>query len=328
MISETVYKFLKDLDPETAHIWGKRAMRWSLGAPGPYYSSRIPFLFGHRLDNRLGLAAGFDKNGELLNVFRQYGFGFLEVGSVTWLGGKGNPRPRLFRLGKDALLNRMGLNGDPASVVVKRLKASKETAFGVNIAKTHSPDIMGDKAMNDILQSLELLQWYGAYTVLNISCPNTNEGMTFEEPSVLRELLTEIRNRRRASTNNPKPLLIKISPATDDGRYQKIIELGEEFKIDGYVISNTVPFDDTRYGKGGLSGSVIRRRALNLVENIRKLTRKLIIGCGGIMEGDDIFEFDRSGADLCQCYTGFVNGPLAGVNFAHSVLKRYDQLRG
>ncbi|MBI4089538.1 MAG: quinone-dependent dihydroorotate dehydrogenase, partial [Candidatus Levybacteria bacterium] len=182
-------------------------------------------LFGVEINNPLGLAAGFDKNGELIDSALEYGFGYVEVGSVTYEGGKGNEKPRLFRLHKEkGLLNRMGLNGDPAEIVAERLKTAKSKAFGVNIAKTHSPDILGDKAIADFVNSYKLLKSFGIYTVINISCPNTREGRTFEDPASLRELLSAISEAGRV-----KPILLKLSPviARADNKLTEVVSIAE-----------------------------------------------------------------------------------------------------
>ena len=143
------YQALRVLPPEAAHDLGKWAMRRRLLAPGrcQVAANESPRLFGHALPNALGLAAGFDKNAQIVDAAIDYGFGFVEVGSVTFRGGPGNPKPRMFRLDDVTIMNRMGLNGDPAAVVAARLEQVQTKYFGVNIAKTHSPDIVGDAAI-------------------------------------------------------------------------------------------------------------------------------------------------------------------------------------
>src|SRR5205823_6386898 len=140
----------------------------------------------------------------------EYGFGFVEVGSVTFRGGPGNPKPRMFRLDDRTIMNRMGLNGDSAEIVAARLAQVKTPFFGVNIAKTHSPDILGDAAIEDICSSYRLLMSFGMYTAINVSCPNTREGRTFEDPAPLSELLGALNAIRKDSTS--PPLLVKLSP--------------------------------------------------------------------------------------------------------------------
>lgn len=347
-----IHSLLKLLPPERAHAIAKWAMRNRIAAPGQrilwmpgshnaVHGQSLYELFGHELDNPLGLAAGFDKNGELVGSIRAYGFGFLEVGSVTLRGGPGNPKPRLFRLPGGGLLNRMGLNGDPAPLVAERLAKSVECNYGVNIAKTHDPDIVGDKAIDDVVGSYRILRGHGIYTVLNISCPNTREGKTFEDPGALRELLEAVSPFRRYSENtHPAKLLLKLSPtlAHSPTTLMEIIELANRYKIDGFVASNTFPVTDDvfgdhlttfqKYGRGGLSGPRVRALSLLLVKLLRAGGwTKTIIGCGGISTASDIVDYKLAGADLFQAYYGFVSGPLAGRRFAHDILESYQEKR-
>lgn len=319
-----IHQALKLLPPEMAHSVGKWAMKFRLGAAfrwkgkSPTYDA---YFFGTPLISRFGLAAGFDKNGELVDVVQDYGFGFIEVGSVTHNGGEGNEKPRLFRIEDGDLLNRMGLNGDPAEIVAKRLSRAKSTKYGVNIAKTHDPAIMGDKAIVDIVMSYRYLQSFGLYTCINISCPNTKEGKTFETPGALQELLVELRRQR---TINAQPLFVKLSPtlALEKDHLQKVVAICEEFGVKGFVCSNTLPFNHPRYGKGGASGSRVKEFAFQLCTDIRfmsPLTK--IIGCGGITTGADAFRFHRAGADYFQSYAGFIQ---RGPGFAFHIKSELD----
>ncbi len=334
MIDKLIHKSLCLLSPERAHAVAKWAMKKKLRAPvQPGVAGHGSMLFGRALTNYLGLAAGFDKNGELVEVFEDYGFGFLEVGSVTRNGGQGNPKPRLFRIGDDALLNRMGLNGEPADYVAHRLRWAKNPGpYGVNIAKTHSPEIMGDAAIRDISDCYQTMRPYGFYTVLNISCPNTREGKTFEDPAALRELLAEVVTR--LDYRNYKPLLVKLSPIstiTNGMRWSeldKLIDVCLEFKIDGFVCCNTIPQDHPKFGRGGLSGPECFQQALGVVKFIRGVLAKsgsgqAIIGCGGIRSGYEMWEYENAGALAFQSYAGFVRGPNAGPQFASKVLQQF-----
>jgi dihydroorotate dehydrogenase len=305
--------------------------------PGPHIvrwnAQRYYSLFGINLDNPLGLAAGFDKNGELADKGRDYGFGFVEVGSVTLRGGDGNPKPRLFRLPNDRLLNRMGLNGEPADVVARRLDQVNELAnpFGVNIAKTHDPQIMGDDAIFDICRSYRLLNHLGIYTVINISCPNTREGRTFENPGALRELLEEINTVR---TSHSKPLLVKISalwglPRSEHTaefykEREELIQVCEDANVDGYVAVNTLPTHHPKHGKGGLSGPLLFDYCCNAVIFLRERVSKPIIAVGGITNHHRYRTIRTLGANAVQCYTGFVRGENAGVQFAHNILRGHS----
>lgn len=322
MIKRLVYRSLKFLDAERSHNIAKWGMKRKLCAPGPYRSDRSrAIMWGVPLNNPLGLAAGFDKNGELVDVIQDYGFGYVEVGSVTFRGGKGNPRPRLFRIGSQDILNRMGLNGEPAHRVAERLSKCQSKAYGVNIAKTHDPSIVGPAAIDDIIGSYKLLKTFGIYTVINVSCPNTKEGKTFETPESIRELLTALEPFRQGA----RPLLVKVSPLLLEEQLLNLAEVCEDFNIQGYVVSNTVPLDHPLFGKGGRSGRAVFERAPQLVEQLyNRYPNRMIIGVGGIFEGRDMITYHVRGANFFQAYCGFVNGPNAGVDFAHKVNAEAD----
>lgn len=319
-----VHFALRLLPPETAHDLAKWGMRRRLSAPGPFTSVDLETWFsGYRLMNPLGLAAGFDKNGELVDSVADYGFGFVEVGSVTWHGGAGNEKPRMFRIEGDDILNRMGLNGDPAIVVAERLKKVKNRHYGVNIAKTHSPKIMGDAAIRDIVSSFHALRSFGMYTTLNISCPNTAEGKTFEVPSALNELLFDIYLQKPE-----RSVFVKLSPLIPREILESIVELCMDFHIDGFVCCNTYKLDHPRYGVAGASGSWVRTGALRTVRAIREMVPDAkIIACGGIATGYDIACFEEAGANVFQAYNGFVRGPNSGPRFASRVLQHYAGMK-
>jgi dihydroorotate dehydrogenase len=321
------YQLLRALAPEAAHDLGKWAMARRLLAPGPIVlaDESRPTLFGQKLPNPLGLAAGFDKNGQIVDAAMDYGFGFVEVGSVTFRGGPGNPKPRMFRLDDQTIMNRMGLNGDPAEAVAGRLANVRTPYFGVNIAKTHSPDILGEAAIEDICGSYRLLNCFGFYTAINVSCPNTREGRTFEDPAPLKELLSAL-NALRAGQNVP-PLLVKLSPVLDpaeaDGaaRLEQVLEVCEAARIDGYICCNTLPTEHPKFGRGGMSGQAIRPRAWRMCEFITGRLSRPVIGLGGIFTRDHLEGYLQRGCTAVQAYNGFVRGPTAGVRFAHRVLQ-------
>jgi len=297
-------------------------------APGPCVPRTRPELFGFYPNSSLGLAAGFDKTGELVNVIEDYGFGWVEVGSITRRGGPGNPKPRLFRYGQ-GLLNRMGLNGPPVEEVVPRLlKARCQHSFAVNIAKTHDPEIMGDDAIRDIIATYVRVSGLGIYTALNISCPNTREGRTFEDPHALSELLSAIRIQRSRWS---RPLVVKLSPVLgvqSRDFLDELIGVCEDLGVQGYIAGNTDPLCDPhpKYGVGGVSGPRIFNHNTWLVTKIRWRTNKLIIGCGGITDGCMMDAYRRCGANFFQAYTGFVRGPNAGTMFAHKVNEQCEDI--
>ena len=306
------YHVLRAVPPEAAHELGKAAMRRGLLAGrGPV--RRPVTLLGHELPNPVGMAAGFDKNGELLGVVGRYGFGFAEVGSVTRRGGPGNPKPRMFRLDYPDVMNRMGLNGDPAQAVAARLARSPTPHFGVNVAKTHDPQIVGDAAIADVVETYRLVRDLGFYTVLNVSCPNTREGKTFEEPAALAELLAAV-NAERGRV----PLCVKLSPKDDPADYGDVLRVCESAGVDGYVAVNTRPVQNA-HGRGGQSGTALRDAARRAVAFIADQTRKPVIGCGGVFTPADARALLDAGATAVQAYNGLVRGPHAGPHFARDL---------
>jgi dihydroorotate dehydrogenase len=324
MLDAFAHLALRALAPEPAHDLSKWAIQHRLLAPGPCTLSdtKRPTLFGQHLHNPLGLAAGFDKNAKIVDAAIDYGFGFVEVGSVTLRGGPGNPKPRMFRLDDETIMNRMGLNGDPAEVVAARLGKVQTPLFAVNIAKTHSPEIVCDAAIADIRESYKLLRTFGLYTAINISCPNTREGRTFEDPAPLADLLSALNEIRDPSA---RPLLVKLSPVLDPfdspDRLQQVLTVCQSAKIDGYICCNTLPIKHPKFGAGGVSGHAVRERALRIIDFIRTRDTDPIIGCGGIYTHEHLQQYLTRGCVAAQAYNGFVRGPNAGVNFVRKVLR-------
>jgi len=272
-------------------------------------------VLGLDFANPVGMAAGFDKNAELIELCYCLGFGFTEIGSVTSEGGLGNDKPRLFRLLEDeAIINRMGLNNDGVEQIAFRLsQINRKFPLGVNIAKTHNPKIMEDKAIEDMVTAYRAVQEHADYVTANVSCPNTKEGKTFEDPQALKELLQEF------SRYKTKPLVVKLSPDRTFQEIEKIISVSEDSDVNGYVIGNTSTTREglgtsseeiERIGMGGLSGQPIRERSTELVALIYKLTDKPIIGVGGVNSAEVAMEKIRAGASLVQLYTGLIyEGP-------------------
>lgn len=338
-----MYRFFRPLlfkmEAERAHRWGMRAARivqaLSPSLVDPLFefesSTLKQSLWGLSFPNPIGLAAGFDKDARLLPFWEHVGFGFAEIGSVSAQPSEGNPRPRAFRLPKDrALINRMGLNNEGAEAIARRLDDRLQQCsrpVGVNIAKTHDPAITGDDAVDDYCRSFRLLAPHASYVVLNISCPNTEDGRTFENPDALRSLLSAIQQEREA-VDYDGPLLVKLSPLYSeevvyDSQIEEIIDCAQAHAIDGFVIANTLSHLDNvsldtdsdrleRIGAGGLSGPPLARRADRLVRYVYRATDGTlpIIGVGGIDSAEAAYRRIRSGASLVQLYTGLVyEGP-------------------
>ncbi|MEO0558131.1 MAG: quinone-dependent dihydroorotate dehydrogenase [Bacteroidota bacterium] len=368
-----MYRLLRPLlfrlDAETAHSWGVRAARMGQLAPGVVRAlyrqpdARLAqTVLGLRFASPVGLAAGFDKNGELVRFWPSLGFGFAEIGSVTALASAGNPTPRAFRLAADhALVNRMGLNNHGAEAVAKRLASTLRPpgfVLGINVAKTHSPDILGDAGIEDFCTSVRQLVPHADYLALNVSCPNTAEGKTFETPEALDALLRAVREEIRgwdlggggdsgfvnpqspvpnpASGASP-PLLVKLSPPPSNGVEARatdaLVRICLDHGVDGFIVSNTASDRDglatsaaeiNQIGSGGLSGRPLAPRALELTRYLYRTTegRVPIIGVGGIDSPEAAYARIRAGASLVQIYTGLVYEGPALVSAIHKGLVR------
>ncbi len=293
-------------------------------------------IWGLQFNNPVGLAAGFDKNGTILRLIEALGFGFSEVGSITANAGTGNPKPRSFRLPEDhSLINRLGLNNDGAKTVVKRLKnIDLNIPLGINIAKTHNPDISGESALEDYKFSFMLAKEIADYITINISCPNTAEGKTFEDPETLNSLLTHLEVGNDASD---PPVLIKLSVDLDDHHLQELLTVAENYAVSGYVATNTSSKRDNlstdgktirTIGRGGLSGKSIQHQSTRIIEQISEFTKgeKTVIGVGGVFTAQDAIEKLKAGADLIQIYTGMVyEGPAIAKKINSGIVQYLEE---
>ncbi|MDB4948442.1 MAG: pyrD [Gemmatimonadetes bacterium] len=294
--------------------------------------------FGIRFPNPVGLAAGFDKTGEHFNAMGALGFGFVEIGTVTAHAQPGNPQPRLFRLPEDgALLNRMGFNNPGAEAVAGRLRRSRiEPVLGINLGKSKVTPL--EAATADYLRSLELLEPFARYLVVNVSSPNTPGLRTLQDAAPLRELLRAMRSRTAelasAHGGEPKPILLKIAPDLTDAQVDQAVAIAVEEGTAGIIATNTtISRDGLRtskeaveaMGAGGISGAPVGRRAREVVGRIWRATegRLPIIGVGGIFSADDAWEMIRAGASLVQVYTGFIYaGPELVRDVNRGLLRR------
>ena len=332
-----MYRLLRPLlfrlDAEDAHGWGVRAARTGQRVPGvmrrlfPRADPRLAqTVWGLRFGSPVGLAAGFDKNAELVRFWASLGLGFAEVGSVSARPSEGNARPRAFRLPADAaLVNRMGLNNHGAPVVAARLRATLRPpgfVVGVNVAKTHSPDILGDAGVDDFRQSVRALAPEAGYLALNVSCPNTAEGKTFEDAEALDALLAAV--TAELGGDRP-PLLVKLSPppatGVDVGAVDELVAICRAHGVDGLIASNTASDRDglatprgeiDRVGRGGLSGRPLAVRAESLIRHLYRTAGGTLplVGVGGIDSPEAAYARVRAGASLVQLYTGLVyKGP-------------------
>ncbi len=277
-------------------------------------------ILGLRFENPVGLAAGFDKDAKLIDELACFGFGFIEIGTLTPQPQPGNEKPRLFRLPHDqALINRMGFNNEGVLLAVERLKKRKSTIIiGGNIGKNKNTP--NDKALDDYAYCVEALHPYVDYFVVNVSSPNTPGLRELQEKEPLRKLLAYVK-ALNLSKPNPRPVLLKIAPDLTVEQLDDVIAVLKETKTDGVIATNTTISREgletekselEKIGNGGLSGKPLADRSNEMIRYLRKQLGKdyPIIGVGGIMSVEDAVEKLKAGADLIQIYTGFVyEGP-------------------
>mgnify|MGYP001116907195 FL=1 len=277
-------------------------------------------LFGITFKNPVGLAAGFDKNAVLFNELANFGFGFIEIGTVTPLGQEGNPKKRLFRLKEDnGIINRMGFNNDGLEIAIQQLKKNKgKLIIGGNIGK--NTQTSSENYTTDYELCFKGLYPFVDYFVLNVSCPNVGSHAKLNDKSYLIELITAIQKLNNQEIIQ-KPILLKIAPDLNNNQLDEIIELVAETKIDGVIASNTSTTRDhlktsnhllKEIGNGGLSGQPIKELSTKVIKYLAQNSNKAfpIIGVGGIHSAEDALEKIEAGADLVQIYTGFIyEGP-------------------
>jgi len=266
-------------------------------------------IFGSPFPNPLGLAAGFDKNATALNHWHQMGFGFVECGTITAKPQPGNPKPRLFRLPKDeALINRLGFNNDGSRAIATRIAESRpQIPLGINLGKSKVTPI--EDAAKDYAESYGLVHRFGNYFVINVSSPNTPGLRDLQVRGHLKEIIEALK-----SVDAERPLLVKVAPDMNFAALDEIIGLVHETGLAGIVATNTTL---NRQGlltkideEGGLSGKPLRNVANQFMRHLYVSCDKrvVLIGVGGIMNGDDLYDRIASGAHLCQVYTGWVYG--------------------
>ena len=272
-------------------------------------------IFGLTFPNPIGLAAGFDKDAKLYQELSNFGFGFIEIGTLTPEPQPGNPKKRLFRLSKDnALINRMGFNNEGVKEAIERLKKNKGVLIGGNIGKNKITS--NDKAVSDYVQCFEALFPYVDYFVINVSSPNTPNLRALQDKEPLTHLLQTLKDLN-ISKSNPKPILLKIAPDLTEEQLLDIIEIITTVKIDGVIAVNTTLSREglqstNKKEMGGLSGKPVTDRSTAVIRFLHEKSNKAfpIIGVGGIHAPEDALEKLEAGASLIQLYTGFVyEGP-------------------
>jgi len=276
-------------------------------------------LFGIRFPNPVGLAAGFDKDAKIYSELSNFGFGFVEIGTLTPKPQAGNPKRRLFRLKKDrGIINRMGFNNEGVDKAVMRLKKNRGIIIGGNIGKNKvTPN---DRATDDYVICFEKLFPYVDYFVVNVSSPNTPNLRDLQEKKPLTKLLNTLQeyNHKKEA---PKPILLKIAPDLTNPQLLDIISIVEDTKISGVIATNTTLRRDELASDpsisvetGGLSGKPLTNRSTEVIRFLDTQSNSSfpIIGVGGIHTPEDAIEKLEAGASLVQLYTGFVyEGPLA-----------------
>ena len=290
-------------------------------------------LFGLKFENPVGLAAGFDKNAVLYNELANFGFGFIEIGTVTPKGQPGNPKKRLFRLKDDkGIINRMGFNNDGIAAAIENLKQNKgKIIIGGNLGKNTATT--PENYTQDYCEVFRTLHPYVDYFVLNVSCPNVGSHAKLNDKDYLVELISACQQLNEKESKQ-KPILLKIAPDLNQIQLDEIIELVKETKIDGVIASNTSTNRDglkaskerlAEIGNGGLSGQPIKAQSTAVIKYLAEKSNKAfpIIGVGGIHSAEDALEKIDVGADLVQIYTGFIyEGPSLIKKINKAILQK------
>lgn len=337
MYKKIVSPFLFLFDPESVHNFTfillklffkfpltKYIVSFFLSLEDPKLEKR---LFGLNFKNPVGVAAGLDKNAAHIREFSTFGFGFVEVGTITPEPQIGNPKKRLFRLEKDnAIINRMGFNNEGLEKILTRLKNDYDVIIGGNIGKNKSTP--NAEAKLDYLKCFNKLYDYVDYFVINISSPNTPGLRELQTPNFLRDLFKDV-NIERAKRKKYKPILIKISPDLEKNKIDELLQIIKHCKIDGIVATNTtVNFpklvSKSKNESGGLSGAPLQKKSNQIISYISKKTdgKLPIIGVGGILSAKDAINKLRCGAHLVQLYTGIIyEGPVIAKKIKKQILK-------
>ncbi len=315
------------MQPEKAHSFAMKSAKCCQNMP--FGSLLLKRLAGHPIetptkvmditfDNKVGLAAGFDKDGEYIETLRLLGFGFIEVGTITPRPQPGNPQPRLFRLKKDeALINRMGFNNKGVHNLaenIRQIHPDQRPIIGGNIGK--NKDTPNDSAWSDYVYCLKHLHSLVDYFTINLSSPNTPGLRALQEKEPLIKILSEVQNFNQG-LKTPKPLLLKVSPDNSMQVLDDIITVTQDCGLNGVIATNTTiernnlitPQKELEeIGGGGLSGVPLREKSLDVVRYLRAglPSTMTIIGVGGISNHRDYIKMLDAGADLVQIYTSFI----------------------
>lgn len=325
-------------DPEKVHYFSFSFIRFISKIPGASSLVRSIYevkdsrlerqVFGLRFKNPVGLAAGFDKDAKCYKELSDFGFGFIEIGTLTPKAQDGNPKKRLFRLKEDhAIINRMGFNNGGVDAAVLRLQQNKGVLIGGNIGKNKVTD--NEQAVSDYLYCFEALFTVVDYFVVNVSSPNTPNLRALQDKEPLTNLLQELQT---ANANKPKskPILLKIAPDLTDAQLMDIIDIVKQTQIAGVIATNTTLsreglVSENQVETGGLSGMPLTKRSTEVIRFLAEQSGNAfpIIGVGGIHTAADALEKLDAGASLVQLYTGFIyEGPRLVKEINTAILKK------
>ena len=320
------------IDPETAHNLAIKSLKLNLAInifdQNNEDSMFKSTLFGKKIQNPIGIAAGFDKNAEVYNQLFKLGFGFVEVGTITPLEQYGNPKPRVFRLVEDqALINRLGFNNLGSEDVSSRIRSNlPKGLLGINVG----PNKDTDDRLEDYLIGLRTFYDIADYITVNISSPNTENLRNFHDESKFDELLKSI-EKEKIKLKSSIPIVVKISPDIKDDQINLISEILLRYKVSAIIVSNTT--DDNRenlqnimkHQKGGLSGKPLEEKSNQLISKFYKLLKGKIeiIGVGGVDSGISAYNKFKAGASYVQLYTGMV---FQGPNIVGKIKKELKEL--
>lgn len=314
-------RLIKIFPPELSHTIALNSLKvlYSLNLLHLFFTkpkTQKVSLFGMDLANRLGIAAGLDKNGDFIDSLGALGFGFIEVGTITPIAQKGNPKPRIFRIfNENAIINRLGFNNKGVDHLVKKLKKRKFNGIvGVNIGA--NKESSGQDRINDYLTCFRKVHELCDYITVNISSPNTPNLRDLHQSDNLTDLLNAIESEI-IKVNYAKPIFLKISPDESRESLESIIQAVDESSFSGLIATNTTinkdNLENPRYKKltGGLSGKPLMSKSTKTIIDIKNISLNMdIIGVGGVMTKEDFHEKINAGAGLVQIYTGFiVHGP-------------------
>ncbi len=327
---ELLTKITGFISPETLHNLFLISLKYNLFKKKKEFANLKLSLFGKEFENPVGLAAGFDKNGEVIDGCLNLGFGYVEVGTITPMPQYGNVKPRVFKIPEyQAIIQRLGFNNLGVENLIDNIKKleKKERIFGINIGRNKN----SSNIFNDYLFLYKIVQEYSDYVTINISSPNTPGLRDLQKPSNIKILLNKLLKIKK------KPTFVKLSPDLDDKELEEICSIILKTKfVDGLILTNTTISRKNLNSKqirnfwkvnesGGLSGPPLKKLSNDIITKTYKLTKGkiLLIGVGGISSGRDIFEKISLGCSLVQLYTSLV---FRGPGFITKILEELSEI--